>query len=92
MEIKEELSLEDIDKLLLQEEELNLTSDIKQQISESYEFLKEFSKEKVIYGINTGFGPMAQWKIEEKDLENLGSVHDAPALYFRSDCVCKWFR
>ena len=45
MEIKEELSLEDIDKLLLQEEELNLTSDIKQQISESYEFLKEFSKE-----------------------------------------------
>lgn len=40
MEIKEELSLEDIDKLLLQEEELNLTSDIKQQISESYEFLK----------------------------------------------------
>lgn len=28
----------------------------------------------------------------EKDLENLGSVHDAPALYFRSDCVCKWFR
>lgn len=46
MEIKEELSLEDIDKLLLQEEELNLTSDIKQQISESYEFLKEFSKER----------------------------------------------
>ena len=33
MEIKEELSLEDIDKLLLQEEELNLTSDIKQQIN-----------------------------------------------------------
>lgn len=43
MEIKEELSLEDIDKLLLQEEELNLTSDIKKQISESYEFLKGFS-------------------------------------------------
>ena len=94
MEIKEELSLEDIDKLLLQEEELNLTSDIKQQISESYEFLKEFSKEKVIYGINTGFGPMAQWKIEEKDLEKLqynivrshstGAGNPLPSIYVRA--------
>lgn len=71
MEIKEKLTLEDIDKLILKEEELSLSSDLKIQISESYEFLKEFSKEKVIYGINTGFGPMAQWKIEEKDLEKL---------------------
>ena len=94
MEIKEELSLEDIDKLLLQEEELNLTSDIKQQISESYEFLKEFSRKKVIYGINTGFGPMAQWKIEEEDLEKLqyniirshstGAGNPLPSIYVRA--------
>ena len=94
MEIKEELSLEDIDKLLLQGEELNLTSDIKKQISESYEFLKGFSKEKVIYGINTGFGPMAQWKIEEKDLEKLqyniirshstGAGNPLPPIYVRA--------
>ena len=88
MEIKEELSLEDIDKLLLQGEELNLTSDIKKQISESYEFLKGFSKEKVIYGINTGFGPMAQWKIEEKDLEKLqyNIIRSISAI---AESVCK---
>ena len=37
----------------------------------SYEFLKEFSKDKVIYGINTGFGPMAQWRIEDEHLKEL---------------------
>ena len=51
MEIKEELTLEDIDKLIFQEEELVLSQNLKEQISESYEFLKEFSREKVIYGI-----------------------------------------
>lgn len=71
MKIKEELSLEDINKLILQEEELELTPEIKEQIIQCYEFLENFSKEKVIYGINTGFGPMAQWKIEDKDLEQL---------------------
>lgn len=71
MKIKEELSLEDINKLILQEEELELTPEIKKQIIQCYEFLENFSKEKVIYGINTGFGPMAQWKIEDKDLEQL---------------------
>lgn len=71
MEIKEELSLEDVNKLILQEEELELTPEIKEQVNQCYEFLKDFSKEKVIYGINTGFGPMAQWKIEDQDLEQL---------------------
>ena len=42
MEIKEELTLEDIDKLIFQEEELVLSQNLKEQISESYEFLKEF--------------------------------------------------
>lgn len=94
MEIKEKLTLEDIDKLIFKEEELSLSSDLKIQISESYEFLKEFSKEKVIYGINTGFGPMAQWKIEEKDLEKLqyniirshstGAGNPLPPLYVRA--------
>lgn len=37
----------------------------------SFEFLKEFSVNKVIYGINTGFGPMAQYKISDADLSKL---------------------
>lgn len=37
----------------------------------SFDFLKEFSVNKVIYGINTGFGPMAQYKISDADLSKL---------------------
>ena len=32
------------------------------EVGECYRFLEEFSKDKIIYGINTGFGPMAQWR------------------------------
>jgi histidine ammonia-lyase len=33
------------------------------QVARSYEFLKDFARDKVIYGVNTGFGPMAQFII-----------------------------
>ncbi len=36
-----------------------------------YDFLKGFVKEKVIYGINTGFGPMAQWRVSDEHLKEL---------------------
>lgn len=36
-------------------------------IETSHNFLKEFSRDKIIYGINTGFGPMAQYKIDPSD-------------------------
>ena len=35
------------------------------KVNDSHEFLKTFSKNKLIYGINTGFGPMAQYKISD---------------------------
>lgn len=37
------------------------------RVYHSYFFLKEFIKDKLIYGINTGFGPMAQYRISEED-------------------------
>ncbi len=37
----------------------------------SYDFLEEFQKGRVIYGINTGFGPMAQYRIEDSELTEL---------------------
>ena len=33
----------------------------------SFQFLKHFSTGKLIYGINTGFGPMAQYKISDEN-------------------------
>lgn len=40
-------------------------------MNDCYEFLKAFSAEKVIYGINTGFGPMAQWRVDDQYLDDL---------------------
>ena len=36
-----------------------------------YRFLSQFAKDKVIYGINTGFGPMAQWRVDDAHLKEL---------------------
>ena len=40
-------------------------------VRECYDFLKEFASDKVIYGINTGFGPMAQWRVDDRYLTDL---------------------
>ncbi|MCB0793365.1 MAG: aromatic amino acid lyase [Flavobacteriales bacterium] len=37
----------------------------------AFSFLKEFAKDKVIYGINTGFGPLAQYHISESEADRL---------------------
>ena len=52
-------------------ETIRISEKLRSQVVASYEFLKEFSKDKVIYGINTGFGPMAQWRIEDEHLKEL---------------------
>lgn len=41
------------------------------QINHCFLFLKEFSANKVIYGINTGFGPMAQYRVDDAYLTQL---------------------
>ena len=42
-----------------------------QGIAKSYAFLEQFASDKIIYGINTGFGPMAQWRVEDAHLREL---------------------
>lgn len=44
---------------------------VMKRVKECYEFLKSYASDKVIYGINTGFGPMAQWRVEDKYLKDL---------------------
>ena len=43
----------------------------KDRVRKSFEFLSEHSENKVIYGINTGFGPMAQFKVDPNDHSQL---------------------
>jgi len=56
---------------LLAGEKLSLSDELMKQIQDCHDFLAEFSKEKIIYGINTGFGPMAQWRVDDRYLEDL---------------------
>jgi histidine ammonia-lyase len=64
-------SLNDIKGLLFEGKKLNLSAKTIQKVDYCYSFLKDFSKEKIIYGINTGFGPMAQYRIDDDDLKQL---------------------
>lgn len=71
IEINERLTLSQIEQVLYYGENIRVSEKLRSQVTDSYEFLKEFSKDKVIYGINTGFGPMAQWRIEDNHLKEL---------------------
>src|SRR5580765_412615 len=65
-----ELSLEDFSKIIFEESKVELNAKALEKVDKNFEFLKQFSTEKVIYGINTGFGPMAQYRVgEDKALQ-----------------------
>lgn len=50
---------------------IELTKNETDKVEASFRFLTEFAKNKIIYGINTGFGPMAQYRIREEDQKEL---------------------
>ncbi|PZX48736.1 HAL/PAL/TAL family ammonia-lyase [Algoriphagus chordae] len=64
---KGELGIEDFSKIILENELFEVDESINKRIEKSFNFLKKFSENKVIYGVNTGFGPMAQYKISDSD-------------------------
>ena len=66
-----EFSLEGVEELLQGRKKIDIAGLPMEEVRECYEFLKEFESEKVIYGINTGFGPMAQWRVDDKYLTDL---------------------
>ncbi len=64
---KTPLTANDFYKILYAGAQIELDSVALNKVNESHDFLKTFSKNKLIYGINTGFGPMAQYKISEQN-------------------------
>ncbi len=71
LHIKDALNFENFFQVLLNDHKIELDESLLKRVSESFEFLKEFSENKVIYGVNTGFGPMAQYKIKDEDRRKL---------------------
>ncbi|MDF2553667.1 MAG: histidine ammonia-lyase [Chryseobacterium sp.] len=71
MKINNFLELRDFQKIIIENEIIELDEVLLNRVNASFQFLKEFSKNKVIYGVNTGFGPMAQFKISDEDTHQL---------------------
>jgi len=57
----------DFYKLLFGGEKVELDDTALDEVEKSYSFLENFARDKIIYGINTGLGPMAQYKINKED-------------------------
>lgn len=65
--INEYLSLKEFEDIVFKNNPVQVSDNVLERVSDSFEFLKEFSGNKVIYGVNTGFGPMAQYRIKDED-------------------------
>ena len=97
--VKGDLSLDGMKDLLMKGQSVELDSSAIQMVRDSFEFLKAFSKDKLIYGINTGLGPMAQYRIPEEQSIPLqynlirshcsGSGNFLPPLYVRALMIAR---
>lgn len=65
------LQLQDVRSIVEDNQQISINEDVRRNIEDCFSFLDAFSKDKVIYGINTGFGPMAQWRIDDDHLKEL---------------------
>ncbi len=69
------------------------------KVENNHEFLKHFAVNKVIYGVNTGFGPMAQYIIDSQDVQALqynlirshstGMGQPIPPLYVKAIMIAR---
>ena len=57
------INLGTLQELLFNGEKVIISDECIQEVDKGFRFLKDFSSDKIIYGINTGFGPMAQYRI-----------------------------
>ena len=64
----EVLTLNQVRDILYKGASLDVDSLPLDAVRDCYDFLREFAADKVIYGINTGFGPMAQWRVDDRYL------------------------
>ena len=65
------LTLDIVFRHVFEGQKLEIDEETHKNVEESFTFLDSFSRDKIIYGINTGFGPMAQFRIEPDELNQL---------------------
>ena len=69
--LEKELTLSEFQQVVFQRIRVELGAEARNRIIQSHQFLEKFSRNKIIYGVNTGFGPMAQYRVAEEDSVNL---------------------
>lgn len=95
------INLDTLHKVLFDNEKLELSEECIRKVEESFDFLQSFSSDKIIYGINTGFGPMAQYRIEDQSLIDLqyniirshstGAGKPLPELYVKAAMIARLY-
>ena len=69
--IQQTLHIDDVESILLKNESIAISKETESLIKQCFDFLNRFISGKIIYGINTGFGPMAQYRIDDELLTEL---------------------
>lgn len=69
--MSQEIRIDAVDECLFSGAKFVVDSATMDAVNDCFHFLEEFATEKVIYGINTGFGPMAQWRVSDDHLTEL---------------------
>lgn len=93
------LGINEFQQVLYENQSIQIDRNVLGRVEESFDFLKTFSENKIIYGVNTGFGPMAQYKIEDSDRKQLqynlirshasGTGNFIPPLYVKAAMLAR---
>ncbi len=97
--IKDTFEIDSFYKVVFEGQSIQVAEKTLNIVEKSFEFLKSFSENKVIYGVNTGFGPMAQYKIEDSERIQLqynlirshasGTGNAIPPLYVKAAMLAR---
>lgn len=93
------MDLHTVNRILFDNEPFIVSKAAMKKVADCYAFLERFASDKVIYGINTGFGPMAQWRVDDRYLKDLqyniirshstGAGTPLPDLYVKSAMIAR---
>jgi len=93
------LDIIEFENILFENKKITLSENNKLQITRCFDFLTHFTSDKIIYGINTGFGPMAQYHIDNRLLSALqynlirshstGAGNPLPDLYVKAAMLAR---
>lgn len=99
IELNKYLSHKDFIKIVNQNAPFCISKEVQEEVEKSHEFLTAFAKNKVIYGINTGFGPMAQYRVSDENILQLqynlirshasGSGNPIPSIHVRAAMLAR---